>query len=169
MACRCSVLLLRGVVIRVASLRRIIHLKGFFALRHQFVHYRTQNMYNECTAPLSASSMAHDLLDRLLMHLRQPCMRVERPDPLAEEHEHQHKQVVCQQNTTEDPRNDGGISRLFHPIQQVQAKGERDQLLADAHGNERLRHVGLVGIDRVREREGEVEVCSASVQGSLNL
>lgn len=104
--------------------------------------------------------MRHELAHRLAMHLCQPRLCIESPNPLPKEHEHQNAQIVRKQHAAKDTSDDNSVPRLLNPIEQPLAKAEADELFADAHGDQRFGHVAVVAVDAVREGEGEVEVCS---------
>lgn len=92
------------------------------------------------------------------MQPAQPRPRRDLPYPLPEDHEHQQGQVIREQHAAKDARDDDRVPVLDDPVEQERAHAERDGLLAEVHRDQHLRSVGVVRVDRVRQREGEVEV-----------
>ena len=85
--------------------------------------------------------VCHFLLDRSLVHPCQPRACIERPDAFSKKHERDDSEVVGEEHCSEDSRDDHCVSTFQDPVEQIYAKSEADQLLANAHGYKHLRCV----------------------------
>lgn len=63
---------------------------------------------------------------------------------LAPEHERQDTQIIQEQDSAKDPRNNNSITVRQNPIEKVQAHSKRDSLFAQIHSDEHLGRIGMV-------------------------